>query len=103
MPDAPARSASKNARAPTPKVDTQPMPVINTRSRIGPATVPWGSDMVNELWRRIGSPVLVALAIAAAFAGVVIAAADPFAELYKRGMAKQREMHSISARFTETT
>src|SRR5438046_2155139 len=90
-----------------PKLEMQPMPVITTRSRIGPATLPWGWDMVKRLTRRSALRVAGALAIAASFAlSSAHGSAQPnnlFAEIYKRGLDKQREMRSIRARFTETT
>src|SRR5262249_5076932 len=107
-PETPARIASANGRWPTPKLETQPMPVMTTRSGIGPATVPWGVVRVNQ--RAAGR---VAWLAAAWIAGASLLAApqatksgqavDPFAEIYARGSAKQKSMRSISARFTETT
>jgi outer membrane lipoprotein-sorting protein len=70
----------------------------------------WLSKMVNR-WMRIGL-VLAALACAAAASSVHamrqapaqrVKPADPFDEIFARGLAKRRAMQSLQARFTETT
>ena len=93
----------------------QPMPVMRTRSRIGPVTVPWGVLMVNLPRRSVARDVVFVLALVqvlvaapgsrAASQGRTpsTASSDRFTEIYNRSVLKQRSIRSIRARFTETT
>src|ERR1043165_1345213 len=83
-----------------PKHDTQPMPVMSTRSRMKMRTLTCRFKGVQHMVR-----VLVALSLLIAFpsAGSGQKQNDLFTELFNRSLAAKQSMKSIRARFTETT
>lgn len=89
-----------NALRPRPKQDTQPMPVIATRS---------GMNAVRYHVVFCRSTALAACVLAQLVVGAVLVAAqrpasnDLFDDLFARTFAKRQSIQSIRARFIETT
>ena len=100
MPLQPDPTAPIKAWWPMPKHETQPMPVITTRSDMKPLRY-------HAIFRR--STILPAfmlvqfLAAAGLVASQAPAPADLFDQLFARTAAKRETIHSMRARFTETT
>jgi outer membrane lipoprotein-sorting protein len=99
MPLLPDSIASMIARWPMPKQETQPIPVITTRSEID-------AVRYHAVVRRSmlsASALLQLFAAAALVASQAQAPKDLFDQLFARTMEKRQSIHSIRGRFTETT
>jgi outer membrane lipoprotein-sorting protein len=89
-----------NTAGPTPKHETQEIPVIRTRSSMRPVSY-------HALFSR--STIGLACALAASFVGAVLTASQPapthdlFDDLFVRTTAKRESIRSIRATFVETT
>ena len=93
IPEAPDATASASAAWPSPNEEMHPMPVMTTRSRTEPLPYHAGPH---------ASTIAVALLLLACSAATD-AARDRFAEIFARTLQVRQTMHSIRARFTETT
>jgi outer membrane lipoprotein-sorting protein len=99
MPHRPDRIALLNAGWPRPKQEMQPMPVMRTRS---------DTRLVRYHAFFSGSIVAFAVVFAHIAAAAVASAQAPasrdlFDRLFDKTLATRRSIHSIRARFTETT
>src|SRR5260370_20380790 len=100
MPVMPHPSASMSARWPTAKQEMQPMHVIATGS--GMHAVRYHA-VVRRSPLPAASALLQLFAVAAVLASQAQAPKDLFDQLFARTMEKRSSIHSIRARFTETT
>src|SRR5438132_3294024 len=85
-----------------PKLEMQPKPLTTTRWRMGCVRYhdPPGSSMSPI---TLLGHILLLLAMVAPQATPARPAGDLFAEIFQRGLVKQKTMKSIRATFTETT